>query len=63
MAKSCDFMLLEQDLHIPLWLQPVLSFWFSPCMIPLPHCDNLTVSGSLELLLVVGVIAVIEMIF
>lgn len=63
MDKSCDFVLLEETLHVPLWLQPVLSFWFSPYMILLPCCNNLTVSGSLELLLVVGVIAVIEMIF
>lgn len=62
-GKSYDFVLLEQAFHVPLWLQPILSFWFSPCMILLPRCNNLPVSGSLELLLVVGVIAVIEMIF
>lgn len=63
MDSSCGFVLLEQAFHGPLWLQPVLSFWLSPYMILFPLSDNLTVSGSLELLLVVGVTAVIEMIF
>lgn len=56
-------LLLEEALHVSPWLQPVLSFWFSPCLILSPRWNNLTVFGSLELLLVVGVIAVIEMIF